>query len=179
MNRRADIAEVNMLLQSNLIENEPSLEALFGAMLAWDYLMKAEELTDEVVRETHALLMAPTSLTNPMQPKYQGFYRRQPVYIGPKAKMNYEAIPGQMAEWLVKMNEVGPYENVDDAVPQRVLNDYTKDCHVEYEEIHPFIDGNGRTGRMFYNWHRLKLGLPVHIIESDQASRMEYYGWFK
>jgi len=54
----------------------------------------------------------------------------------------------------------------------------TKQCHVLFEKIHPFIDGNGRTGRMVYNWHRLKLGLPIHIIHEGKE-QFKYYKWFK
>ena len=53
-----------------------------------------------------------------------------------------------------------------------------KDTHIMFENIHPFEDSNGRTGRILYNIHRLNLGLPIHIIhEGDE--QMEYYKWFQ
>jgi hypothetical protein len=50
-------------------------------------------------------------------------------------------------------------------------------CHVSFEHLHPFRDGNGRVGRILYNWQRLKLGLPIHVIKYED--RWEYYNWFK
>lgn len=35
------------------------------------------------------------------------------------------------------------------------LNPY--EAHVEYESLHPFTDGNGRSGRMLYRWHQYQL----------------------
>jgi Fic family protein len=52
-----------------------------------------------------------------------------------------------------------------------------KDHHIRYEHIHPFVDGNGRTGRMFMNWERLKAGLPLLVIK--ESKKYDYYDWFK
>ena len=48
--------------------------------------------------------------------------------------------------------------------------------HLEFESIHPFIDGNGRTGRLIINLELIKHGLlPVNIKFSD---RLKYYDSF-
>jgi len=53
-----------------------------------------------------------------------------------------------------------------------------KAMHVDFEDIHPFEDGNGRCGRHIMNKHRLELGLPIHVIHEGKEQQ-EYYGWFK
>lgn len=48
--------------------------------------------------------------------------------------------------------------------------------HLAFESIHPFIDGNGRTGRLLLNFELIKQGyLPVDIKFSD---RTKYYACF-
>ncbi len=69
--------------------------------------------------------------------------------------------------WDVKL----PHQQVPDAVKALVdrtppLDEITEDAATEwfhaYEDIHPWADGNGRTGSILYNWLRGSLPKPIH-----------------
>ncbi len=49
--------------------------------------------------------------------------------------------------------------------------------HIEFEKIHPFEDGNGRTGRLLLNYELLKNNLPPIVISKDY--RVKYFEFIK
>lgn len=49
--------------------------------------------------------------------------------------------------------------------------------HIEFERIHPFEDGNGRTGRLLINYELLKNGLPPVVIQKDD--RIKYFEFLR
>ena len=48
--------------------------------------------------------------------------------------------------------------------------------HLEFETIHPFLDGNGRIGRVLINYQLLRLGFPPIIIRDKE--KQTYYKSF-
>ncbi|GAA1767740.1 hypothetical protein GCM10009747_30560 [Agromyces humatus] len=101
-------------------------------------LTLADELTPDSVREMHRVLMDGTNHT-------PGDWRTQPVWIGRSARSpvgatfvapQHERVPGLM-------DDVMAFARRDDlpVLAQVAI------VHAQFETIHPFTDGNGRTGR--------------------------------
>ncbi len=143
--------------ESNAIEGVFGAAALEDSYEAWEYIMEQEEITIENVLHCHKLLMARQPLTE----EHKGAFRQIPVWIGGQPALHYSYIPSWMDNWVTQQN----------------ISDNFQECHVLFETIHPFVDGNGRIGRILMNWQRLKWGQPILIIHRG-IEQMEYYSWF-
>ena len=76
-----------------------------------------------------------------------------------------------MREWCEDFNET------------KDLEDKIKEEHIKFMKIHPFEDGNGRTGRILLNIQRLNSGYQgLHLfLRANRPARNgedNYYGWF-
>lgn len=160
------------IIQSNRIESEYSSEAIEDSVWAWKYLEAQTKLSLEVISTTHFLMAWRVN------PSIAGNWRNCDVWIGGKRKIFVsEALIKQDVDDLLTQMSISP------DLPADTLEEFVRECHVRYEEIHPFNDFNGRTGRFFMNWQRYRLGLPIKIIKADWnmggEEQREYYGWFK
>ena len=91
----------------------------------------------------------------------QGEYRNTTVYIGNLSEAVYyppdpQDVPTLMNNWIREANI--------EAVTVKGVFEKIAASHVRFERIHPFSDGNGRTGRMIVNQQLINTGfLPVSI----------------
>lgn len=152
----------NFVLESNAIEGYTDLKLsskLYkGHMNAYNYLLKELktcELTEKMILQSHYLL-----LEGLIENKYAGSYRDCGVRVGDHIAPNFYQLPR-----LIELY-------VDNA--RNIKTE--KDCwdnHFFYESIHPFIDGNGRSGRCLLNALLVKNGFKPVVIEADY--RWDYY----
>ena len=162
---RRDVTE--FLQHSNWIEQEYSDVALEDAEKAWVYIMKQKRVTVKEILQVHKIL------AKRIAPTIAGKLRTCDVWIGGEKKryIDEDTLTFQLNNIFSAMLAF-PGKTEDEKAQ------FTKNCHVFFEGIHPFEDGNGRTGRILYNWHRLQLGLPINIIHEGEE-QFAYYLWFK
>jgi len=153
---------LTFLRESNNIEDVWDDLSLQQALLAWEYVSTEDKLTIPVILKTHKILM----LHQPLLPNEKGYLRECPVYIGGREALHYSQIKPALEAWCIRVN-----------THTTIGTSSWKKDHVEYERIHPFVDGNGRTGRIFMNWQRIKAGSPLLIIE--EKKKQDYYTWFQ
>lgn len=158
---------IEFLRHSNYIENELSGEALEDSVEAWIYAVSnMGRLNLNGILGIHKILM------KRIRPDIAGKFRNCDVWIGGHRKMFIgEALFKEELEEIIRLMKFSNFEKGKE-------EEYAKHCHVLFERIHPFEDGNGRVGRILYNVHRIKLGLPIHIIHEGEE-QIEYYKWFK
>lgn len=159
LNQPSREQELEFLLESNAIEGVRDAQSLDDALMAWLWLMEQERLTPWVVMYTHKILMK----NQVLEKKHKGQWRDCEVYIGGRLGFPHKLVPTSMANWCLSV--------------MRKPVDATE-RHILYEKIHPFADGNGRTGRMFLNWTRIKRNEEPLWIFKEEA-KDEYYKLFR
>ncbi|AXT86696.1 Fic family protein [Aeromicrobium sp. A1-2] len=70
----------------------------------------------------------------------------------------------RMADWVADVNKLR--DDSDVAFPERLAK-----THNEFEKIHPYLDGNGRSGRLLLNLLLVRLGYPPAIVFKNERTK--------
>ena len=164
--KKKDVIE--FLDHSNRIEREKDERALKDAIKAWDYAYKNRYngITTNYILKIHSILVGR------LRPDIAGQVRHCTVYVGDRVcpYISDELILSDLKNWTKDC-----YVNSKNW--KLISEQDIKDWHIRLMGIHPFEDGNGRTGRIIYNIQRLRAKLPIHIIH-EHYEQYEYYKWF-
>ncbi len=157
--------EEEFLRESNAIEGVYDAGSLLDSLAAWRYLRSKTVLTIPIVLEVQRILME----NQPIPSTDKGAFRTCRIFVGNHEGVRWQHIPLAVQDWIGLMNFPVDYDKDG-------KEHHSKKLHVTYEKIHPFLDGNGRTGRMFMNWWRLNNKLPLLTIK--ESEKEDYYVWF-
>ncbi len=125
-----------------------------------------------LVRELHKELMHQARATQYSDP---GESRKSQNWIGGTRPDNARFVPPPAAEMQVSLGELEKFMHSEDTI-QTVIKAGL--IHAQFETIHPFLDGNGRTGRMlitFYLWKEGFLEKPVLFLSSYFKRHQKVY----
>jgi Fic family protein len=111
-------------------------------------------LTEEFILRVHSIVL-----------EGGGRYRDVDVRVGHYRAPGHGQVPGLMKELVVKYSR--SMSTID-----RII-----EFHVDFEMIHPFRDGNGRTGRVILNWMLARAGYPPFVFIGDRMVE-DYYRLF-
>ncbi|WP_322959114.1 Fic family protein [Mycoplasmopsis cynos] len=160
------LRETDLVLKGLTINKKPlkdHMEAI-GHKEAFDFvseLVKRKgEINEGIIKQIHYLVLADKK-------DDRGIYRRVPVRIMGAA---HEPVQPYLIE--PKMEEL--LKNYLSS-KEHIVTKLAK-FHIEFEAIHPFIDGNGRTGRLLVNLELMKAGYPP--IDIKFTDRIAYYNAF-
>lgn len=126
-------------------------------------------LTITDVRHVHAMTMA---LVWEVAPHPQagpdegpGQFRRREIeqFSGGMQPPSWPLVEAEMQDWLKVINAL----RCNDPYPIEAI----AGAHAAFERVHPFIDGNGRAGRLLLNLVLVRLGMPPAIIYNRDRER--------
>ena len=124
------------------------------------------------IRELHEKLM--TGARNTHNP-FPGEFRRTQNWIGGTRPDNARFVPPPVREMNQALNDLEKFIHADDEYLPLIKAGL---LHAQFETIHPFLDGNGRTGRMLvtmFLWHRRLLEMPVLYLSTYFKEHQEVY----
>ena len=160
------LRETDLVLRGLTIDQKPlkdHMEAL-GHKEAFDFVSELVKnnvpISESVIKQIHYLVLADKK-------NDRGVYRKIPVRImGAKHEpVQPYLIEPKMEQLLIDFNKS----------TEHIVTKLAR-FHIEFESIHPFIDGNGRTGRLLVNLELMKAGFPP--IDIKFTDRIAYYNAF-
>lgn len=160
------LRETDLVLRGLTIDGKPlkdHMEAV-GHKEAFDFVSELVKdnvpISEGIIKQIHYLVLADKR-------EDRGVYRRVPVRI-----MGAQHEPVQPYLIKPKMEQL-LYDFA--ASTEHIVTKLAR-FHIEFEGIHPFIDGNGRTGRLLVNLELMKSGFPP--IDIKFTDRIDYYNAF-
>ena len=136
--------------------------------------LKTLPLCNRLIRETHAVLMENVR----GQEKCPGEFKSTQNWIGGAGSIlkNARYIPPNPTDTVECMSDLEKYMNSDDTLDVLIQAAL---IHYQFETIHPFLDGNGRVGRLlitlFLMEKKVLTSPTLYISYFLKSNRIEYY----
>ena len=136
--------------------------------------LKSLPLCNRLLRETHAVLMENVR----GQEKNPGEFRTSQNWIGGQGStiQNARYIPPCPEDMAVAISDLEKYINEDETYDVLIRAAL---IHYQFETIHPFLDGNGRIGRLLITLYLMEKGTlstpALYISYFLKKNRVEYY----
>lgn len=127
-----------------------------------------ETVTLSEIRQVHRLAMQPVwdvaPHPNASNQEGPGEFRHNDIHPFPGGMVppSHVLVAAEMRGWLEATRTLQPGQV---EFPERIAG-----LHCRFEQIHPFLDGNGRTGRLVINLVLVRLGYPPLIIYEKQRA---------
>ncbi len=162
------LKETAMVLEGITIDQKPLKDHMEAVghkdafLYVEDIAKKNTPISQTIIKNIHSLVLM-------NQPEDKGVYRSIPVRISGAytTPVSPYMIEPKMTELLI--------ENEKRCQTMETIERIAR-FHLEFEGIHPFIDGNGRTGRLIVNLDLIQNGYPP--INVKFADRKRYYDAF-
>lgn len=169
-----DAIEAEVQPSANIPED---VDDILHYIKALNYGMKRVQqdnfpMTLRFLRELHKQLMDKARTTHYSDP---GEFRKSQNWIGGTRPDNARFVPPPIKEMHDALNDLEKFMHAKDDVFILIKAAL---IHAQFETIHPFLDGNGRTGRMlitFYLWKENYLEKPALFLSSYFKKHQKVY----
>jgi Fic family protein len=134
---------------------------------AWD---GGALVTTTELRQVHRMAMTPVWEVSPHPQATElegpGNFRQHDIarFPGGMTPPTWPTVSAEMHEWVKRAKSLT--QSRDRPVIERIA-----ELHAQFERIHPFLDGNGRTGRLVVNLLLVRLGYPPAIVFKRDRSK--------
>lgn len=164
-----DVPE-NKQEEGESVEQIKNRAAIVGYSKAFDFILSKVQndfhkptVSEDLVQDTYCHLFKPSVDAGIVDRTTLAGYRNNPVYIRGTMYVppSYEKLPELMASFEALMNQI------KNPVAKAILTHYL------FVTIHPYNDGNGRTGRLLMNYLLLAGGYSWITVRADQ--RIKYF----
>jgi Fic family protein len=178
-----DLRQVEVLLAEGRVVGQKQLSEYlevqgYAQAAEWVYAQALEPdtwdggalVTTTELREVHRTVMTPVWEVSPHPHATEfegpGSFRKHDIarFPGGMTPPTWPTVAAEMSDWVKRAKTLT--QSQDRPGIERIA-----ELHAQFERIHPFLDGNGRAGRLLVNLLLVRLGYPPAIIFKRDRSK--------